>query len=323
MTRRVLVVLVATVGTLVVAPSAAQAFTTLPVWKCRASPTYASVNGLNRVEPVTANGNINTANGNDPDHQQCAPAEAGAGNTATQIGIPQDILGASSASGVTTITPEIGRAIDQKVTAAAKAENLQLQLPAGSPSLLGVKAATSSATGSCSAGKLTPNLAGTSQVADLTVLGAAVASGRPGRRADDGAAAARLPRRHQDQREDHVHDRERRVADRPCAAREGHPRQRHARRRPRGRREQGLRQRSGLRSGQAERRRRQRRRHLPEGLGARPVDEPLRHQGFDLRLEPRRRHRRAPVPGSQRRHGRADRHRAQEVRANAMPRLQR
>jgi Ca2+-binding RTX toxin-like protein len=173
MTRRILVVLAAAAGTLFVAPSA-QAFTTLPVWKCRASPTYASVNGLNRVEPVTANGNINTASGVDPDHQQCAPAEAGAGNTATQIGIPQDLIGASSASGVTTITPELGRAIDQKVTAAAKVENLQVQLPAGSPSLLGVQAATSSVTGSCSAGKLTPNLNGTSQVATLTVLGAPV-----------------------------------------------------------------------------------------------------------------------------------------------------
>ena len=173
MTRKVLVVLAATLGTLFVAQSA-QAFTTLPVWKCRASPTYASVNGLNRVEPVVANGNINTANGVDPDHAQCAKAEAGAGNTATQIGIPQDVLGAQSAAATTDIAPELGRAIDQKVTSTAKVENLQLQLPAGSPSLLGVQAATSTASGSCSSGKLTPNFTATSQVANLTVLGAPI-----------------------------------------------------------------------------------------------------------------------------------------------------
>jgi hypothetical protein len=173
MTRKLLVVLAASAGALAVVPSA-QAFTTLPVWKCRASPLYASVNGQNRVEPIVANGNINTANGGDPDHAQCADAETGAGNTATQLAIPQDTIGAETTSAKTVITPEVGRAIDQTVTSTAKAENLQIALPAGSPSLLGVKAATSSATGSCVSGSTTPKLDGTSQVADLTVLGAAI-----------------------------------------------------------------------------------------------------------------------------------------------------
>jgi len=174
MTRRLLlVVLAASAGSLLVAPSA-QSFTTVPVWKCRASPTWVSVNGQNRVEPVVANGNINTANNGNPDHAQCAPAEAGAGNTATQIGIPQDVIGASTASAVTTLTPELGKAIDQKPGAAAKVENLQIQIPAGSPSLLGVKAATSSATATCQAGSIVPKLDGTSQVVDLTVLGAPI-----------------------------------------------------------------------------------------------------------------------------------------------------
>lgn len=172
MTRRLLVLATAAAA-LAVVPSA-DALTKPPVWKCRASPTYASVNGMNRVEPVVANGNINTANAADPDHAQCAPAEAGAGNSATQIGIPQDVIGASTASAVTAITPELGRAIEQKPGAAAKVENLQVQVPAGAPSLLGVKAATSSATGTCNPGSLTPVLDGTSQVADLTVLGAPV-----------------------------------------------------------------------------------------------------------------------------------------------------
>src|SRR3954453_17220537 len=115
MSRKLLVGLSAAIGALVLVPSA-DAFTTLPVWQCRASPSYTAVSDGNRVEPFAANGNINTANGANPDHAQCAPAEAGAGNTATQIGIPQDLLGARTAGAITTITPEIGRAIDQKVT---------------------------------------------------------------------------------------------------------------------------------------------------------------------------------------------------------------
>ncbi|HEY1539956.1 MAG TPA: calcium-binding protein [Solirubrobacteraceae bacterium] len=173
MTRKLLVVLVTAAGALVMAQSA-QAYTTLPVWKCRASPLYASVSGQNRVEPIVANGNINTANGGDPDHAQCADAETGAGDTATQLAIPQNLIGADTTSAKTDISPELGRAIQQNVTSTAKAENLQIAIPAGSPSLLGVKAATSSATATCNPGSTTPVLNGTSQVADLTVLGAAV-----------------------------------------------------------------------------------------------------------------------------------------------------
>jgi Ca2+-binding RTX toxin-like protein len=173
MTRKLLVALAAMTGALCVAPSA-QALTSAPVWKCRASPTYASVSGQNRVEPIVANGNINTANGVSPDHAQCVNAETGAGNTATQIGIPQNVVGATTAQAKTEIVPEIGKAIEQKPTATAKVENLQVAIPAGSPSLLGVKAATSSATGTCVSGSTTPKLDGTSQVADLTVLGAPI-----------------------------------------------------------------------------------------------------------------------------------------------------
>ena len=173
MTRKLLVALAAVTGALCIVPSA-QALTANPVWKCRASPTYASVNGQNRVEPIVANGNINTANGGNPDHAQCVNSETGAGNTATQIGIPQDVIGATTAQAKTEIVPELGKAIAQKPAAGAKVENLQVQIPAGSPSLLGVKAATSSATGTCVSGSKTPKLDGTSQVADLTVLGAPI-----------------------------------------------------------------------------------------------------------------------------------------------------
>ena len=168
MTRSLLVVLSIIAGALVVAPSAG-AFTSPPVWKCRASATYASVNGNNRVEPVVANGNINTANGGNPDHAQCASGEAGAGNTATQLGIAPDFIGASTAAAATTITPELGLAIDQKPFATARVENLTVKLPQGGTTTLGVGAAKSSATGSCAAGR--PALDGTSEVANVTLGG--------------------------------------------------------------------------------------------------------------------------------------------------------
>src|ERR1044071_8806537 len=119
MTRKLLGALAAVTGALCIVPSA-QALTSSPVWKCRASPTYASVSGQNRVEPIVANGNINTANGGNPDNAQWANPQTGAGNTATQVGIPQDLIGASSAQAKTEIVPELGKAITQKATSTAK-----------------------------------------------------------------------------------------------------------------------------------------------------------------------------------------------------------
>src|SRR3954452_24834031 len=170
MSRKLLVVLSAAIGTLVLVPSA-DAFTVVPVWQCRASPAWTSVNGGNRVEPFDANGNINTAQGANPDRAQCAPSETGAGNTATQIGIPQDLLGARTASGITSLTPELGRAIDQTAAGAAKVEDVTIQLPQGGPVTIGVNVASSSATGGCVKGSTTPKVTGTSQVVGLTLDG--------------------------------------------------------------------------------------------------------------------------------------------------------
>lgn len=156
---------------LLLAPASADAFTSSPLWKCRASAVYASVAGNNRVEPVVANGNPSTANNKSPDRAQCSNEEAGADNLATPLGIPTSVLGAQSASAKTTIEPEVGLAIDQKVTAEAKVENLGLPLGTGT-TLIGLGAATSTATGSCSGG--TPKLEGTSQVLGLTLGGTAV-----------------------------------------------------------------------------------------------------------------------------------------------------
>jgi hypothetical protein len=154
---------------LVVAP-AASAFTTLPVWQCRGSAAFTSVAGQNRVEPIVANGNINTANGVSPDRAQCVDSEAGTGNTATQLGIDPAFLGVVTGKASTAINPDLGRAIDQAVLAEGRVEDLTLLLGAGGPTL-GVGAANSTAVARCVAGNLQPQFAGDSRVADITLGG--------------------------------------------------------------------------------------------------------------------------------------------------------
>lgn len=153
---------------LLLIPSGASAFTASPVWKCRASAVYASIAGNNRVEPIVANGNPSTANNKSPDRAQCANEEAGADNLATPLGIPNTIIGAQSASAKTTITPELGLAIDQKVEATSRVEKLALPL-GGTSVVLGVGAANSTVTASCANGK--PVFNPTSSMLDLTLGG--------------------------------------------------------------------------------------------------------------------------------------------------------
>ncbi len=169
MTRRLLVVLATAAGMLIVVPGAS-AFTTLPVWQCRGSAAFTSVAGQNRVEPIVANGNINTANGASPDRAQCVDSETGAGNTPTQLGIDPAFLGAVTGKASTEINPDLGRAIDQAILAEGRVEDLSLLLGAGGPTL-GVGAANSTAVGKCVAGNLAPQFSGDSRVADITLGG--------------------------------------------------------------------------------------------------------------------------------------------------------
>ncbi len=169
MTRRLLVALAATAGTLSLVPSV-EARTQSPVWQCRASAAYASVNGENRVEPIVANGNINTAAGGNPDRAQCTSSETGAGNTPTQLGIAPDFLGAVTGSAVTRIDPELGRAIQQRIAADGRVEDLTLGLGEGAPAL-GVGAANATAGAFCVPGSTVPRFVGDSRVADITLGG--------------------------------------------------------------------------------------------------------------------------------------------------------
>ena len=174
MYRRVLVVLVGAAVGLVVAPGVASAFTTVPVWQCRGSAAWTSVSGQNRVEPIVANGNINTADGVSPDRAQCVTSETGAGNTATQLGVAAGFLGAVTGKASTAIVPELGRAIDQRVAAEGRVEDLTLLL--GAPgALLGVGAANSTAAAACVPGSTVPRFTGDSRVADVTLGGRAIA----------------------------------------------------------------------------------------------------------------------------------------------------
>jgi len=172
MTRRLLVILATTAGMLVVAP-AASAYTTLPVWQCRGSAAIASVAGQNRVEPIVANGNINTANGVSPDRAQCVDSETGAGNTPTQLGIDPSFLGAVTGKALTEINPDLGRAIDQVILAEGRVEDLTLLLGAAGATL-GVGAANSTAAAKCVAGNTAPQFSGDSRVADITLGGQAL-----------------------------------------------------------------------------------------------------------------------------------------------------
>ncbi|MCA1677587.1 MAG: hypothetical protein LC777_00890, partial [Actinobacteria bacterium] len=149
-----------TFGFLLLVPSA-DAFTSLPVWKCRASAGYSSVNGGPRVEPVVANGKLGTTSSAPTENAQCAEAETGGGNLATPLGIPAGSLSLSTAQAKTTITPELGKAIDQKISAFARVNGTSI----GTTPILGVT--TAGATGSCTPGSLTPNLQGASNAVSL------------------------------------------------------------------------------------------------------------------------------------------------------------
>jgi hypothetical protein len=138
------------VGGLMIGSAPASAFTSSPLWTCRGSALSASVSGMNRVEPVVANGNPDTGGGASPNYAQCVNSDVGENNLATPVGLPANFLSAPTADASTTITPEIGPSIKQTFVAKGAVENLALNL-GGPTTILGVTAANASVTGTCSA----------------------------------------------------------------------------------------------------------------------------------------------------------------------------
>ncbi len=160
-------------GGLLVSTAPASAFTSSPLWQCRGSALYASIAGMNRVEPEVANGSPNTGNGGNPDREQCVNSEVGANNLATPVGLPANFLSAPTAYATTSITPALGASIYQTIVAVGGVENLALQLPAGASTVaLGVGAANAKVTGTCVNGA--PKLTGTSQAVNLTLGGSVI-----------------------------------------------------------------------------------------------------------------------------------------------------
>jgi Ca2+-binding RTX toxin-like protein len=133
--------------------SSAQAATA--TWTCSADAVTASVVGMDTLNPVTAS------------RTPCADQTVGLPNTTNAIGLAQTI-NAKSAYAITSVKPATARPIGQSVGGAAGVENLTLQT-AGGTVVIGVGAAQSAATAACKDGKAV--LAGTSQVADLTING--------------------------------------------------------------------------------------------------------------------------------------------------------
>ena len=165
--RGVLAVSSIAVGALSFAP-AAIADRSGPQFNCRASAVFASVSGGNRVEPVVANGNPNTAAGINPDFLFCGNGNAGADNLATPLGVPTDILRAQSLSAITGVDAPSGATIDEKIASWAKVEKLTVPLGTGD-TILGVTAANAFATASCVGG--VPKLEGASTLAGVTLGG--------------------------------------------------------------------------------------------------------------------------------------------------------
>jgi Ca2+-binding RTX toxin-like protein len=147
----------------------AQALTEKPVWKCRASAGYTTVNGGDRAELVVANGNVNTGRGEDPDHALCASGEAGGGNLPAPLRIPTGLLTTSTASAVTTVEPPLAPASAQRVRALGRVEKFALQVAGAGTPILGATLAEVTATGACRNG--VPQIDGASRVTGLTLNG--------------------------------------------------------------------------------------------------------------------------------------------------------
>jgi hypothetical protein len=171
---RLLVVCV--LGALASVVPTASADTTSPLWTCRASAAYVEVPSLlgeTRVEPILANGFPKR----DPnaDTGQCARAQAGAEDVnllpATE-GPLAPLVHLTGAFATTDITPEIGDARDQSVSANGGVTN-SLTITLGGLTIT-ADTVNASASASCvgeDPATRTPLLSGTSEIVNLRING--------------------------------------------------------------------------------------------------------------------------------------------------------
>jgi hypothetical protein len=134
--------------------SAAQA---QPTWQCTASSVTTSVAGNPAANPVTSTGS------------PCVSNATGLDSLPTPLGLPANAVGAQTTSATTMATPSDEIPARQAVAAIAHVENLSVQLPPGSGTTLGIRAANAQATGICVAGS--PVLDGNSETLGATLGG--------------------------------------------------------------------------------------------------------------------------------------------------------
>lgn len=149
-------VLAATCAGALVATASAQAATA--TWTCGADAVTASVAGMSTLDPIAAA------------RTPCSDQSVGLPNTTNAVGLAPTI-NARTAYAITSATPPAGRPITQTIAAGSGIEGLSLTTGGGTV-VIGVGAAQSSATASCTAGKAV--LKGASQVTGLTINGQTV-----------------------------------------------------------------------------------------------------------------------------------------------------
>jgi RTX calcium-binding nonapeptide repeat (4 copies) len=128
-------------------------------WQCAGSAASVSLAGATPIAPVVA-----------APVPGCADTQTGLENLAQSLGLPASLLQARTASAITSIDPDGGPSASQRVGAIGRVEGLTLTL---SPTaVLRVGVAQAQATGACVHGA--PALAGTSQLASVTLNGVGV-----------------------------------------------------------------------------------------------------------------------------------------------------
>jgi RTX calcium-binding nonapeptide repeat (4 copies) len=134
-------------------------------WQCAGSAASVSVAGATAIAPVVA-----------APSPACADTQTGLENLAQSLGLPASLLQARTTSAITSIDPDAGLPAGQRVGAIGRVEGLTLTLaPATALSpgaVLRVGVAQAQATAACVSGA--PSLAGTSQLASVTLNGTGV-----------------------------------------------------------------------------------------------------------------------------------------------------